>query len=116
MAKEEKQFKEIKEVWYVLLISKNLFSVLAAQDRNKNSRSESSAKECQLKVNNKAILYGTRNVSNGLYKLHMKILFSNNPVEVNIATKIDYVLLLYHECWGLMTDKKCFNTRIGFQS
>lgn len=45
--KGEKQFKELKEVWYVPDISKNLFSVLAAQDRNKNSRlAESTAEEC----------------------------------------------------------------------
>ena len=98
--KGEKQFKELKEVWYVPDINKNLFSVLAAQDRNKNSRFESTAKECWLKINNKAVLYGTRNISGGLYKVHMEVLLPDNPVEVNIATKTDSILQLYHERWG----------------
>lgn len=97
---EERQFKDLQDVWLVPDISKNLFSVLAAQDRNKNSTFESTAEECWLKINNKRVLYGTRNISGGLYKVHMKVLTPNNPVEVNVATTSDSILQLYHERWG----------------
>lgn len=43
-----RQFKEMKEVWFVPSISKNLFPVLATQDRQKKKkprRFESNAEE-----------------------------------------------------------------------
>ncbi|XP_054715407.1 uncharacterized protein LOC129224886 [Uloborus diversus] len=51
---------ELKDVWYVPGISRNLFSVLAAQDRNQNSEFTSTPTECWLKINNEVKLYGTR--------------------------------------------------------
>lgn len=50
--KKARQFKEMKEVWFVPSISKNLFPVLATQDRQKNRRFESTAEESKLKINN----------------------------------------------------------------
>ncbi|GBM08697.1 hypothetical protein AVEN_52772-1 [Araneus ventricosus] len=41
----KKQFKELKDVWNVPEISKNLFSLLATHDRYSNSRFESTATE-----------------------------------------------------------------------
>ncbi|UYV82751.1 hypothetical protein LAZ67_22000734 [Cordylochernes scorpioides] len=56
--------------------------------------------ECWLKLSNKNVLHGTRKVSGGLYKVDMKVLRSDNPVEVNIMTNNDSILQLYHERWG----------------
>lgn len=92
------QFTELKDVWYVPDIRKNLFSVLAAQDRNKNSVFESSSEKCCLKVNNAPILYGTRRVGGGLYRAELKVL---TPEVVNVAaTTSNSVLQLYHERFG----------------
>ncbi|GBO11552.1 hypothetical protein AVEN_246086-1 [Araneus ventricosus] len=66
----------------------------------KKSKFESNAEECWLKINNKAVLYGTRNKSGGLYKVHMEVLIPNNLVEVNIANTNYSILQLYHERWG----------------
>jgi hypothetical protein len=41
-------------------MSKNLFSVLAAQDRNENSRFLSTATECYLKVNGKTFTFSKK--------------------------------------------------------
>lgn len=57
----KKQLKELKDVWYVPEISKNLFSVLATHDRYVNSRFESTATECWLNIENTCVLHGTRN-------------------------------------------------------
>lgn len=47
-----KQFKLLHDVWYVPGANKNLFSMLAAQERlGSDSRFESSATKCQLSVN-----------------------------------------------------------------
>ncbi|GBN00355.1 hypothetical protein AVEN_173964-1 [Araneus ventricosus] len=78
--KGEKKFKELKEIWLVPGISKNLFSALATHVNNKNTKFESIAEECGLKINNKAVLYGTRNESGGLYKVRMEVHIPNNPI------------------------------------
>ncbi|GBM63103.1 hypothetical protein AVEN_68554-1 [Araneus ventricosus] len=95
--KGERQFQELKEVWLVSGISKNLFSVLATHDRNTNSKFESTSEEFWLQINNKVILYSTRNKSGGLYKVYMEVLITNNPVEVKIANTNYSILQLYHE-------------------
>ncbi|GFT61245.1 integrase core domain protein [Trichonephila clavipes] len=56
----------LKDVWYVPKINRNLFSVLAAQDRNPNSEFVSTPTECWLKVNDDVALYGSCTV-NGSY-------------------------------------------------
>ncbi|GFW40268.1 retrovirus-related Pol polyprotein from transposon TNT 1-94 [Trichonephila clavipes] len=52
----------LKDVWYVPKINRNLFSVLAAQDRSPNSEFVSTPTECWLKVNDDVVLYGSRNL------------------------------------------------------
>lgn len=96
----QKQYKELIDVWYVPEISKNLFSVLATHDRYSNSRFESTATECWLKIDNVCVLQGTRNQGKGLYKAAMKVLTLKEPVEINVATSNSSLLQLYHERWG----------------
>jgi len=60
------------DVSYVPKIARNLFSVLAAQDRNPHDASfRSSSTECWLTVNGNIVLYGTREVNGTLYKAHI---------------------------------------------
>ena len=87
----------LNDVWYVPSISKNLFSVLAAQDRLQNSSFESSREKCCLKVNGKIVLAGNRKKQGGLYKLCIEIV--KYSVEVNQLSKSD-LLQLYHERMG----------------
>jgi hypothetical protein len=58
----------LNDFWFVPQISKNLFSVLAAQDRNENSRFLSTATAGYSKVNGKTVLCGSRVKSGTLYK------------------------------------------------
>lgn len=96
----ENQVKFLENVWYVPEISKNLFSVLATQDRNQNSIFESTFKDCYLKINGEAVLHGTRNVGGGLFKADMKVLAPEIQIDVNMAVSSDSILQLYHERWG----------------
>ena len=50
------QVRCLKNVWYVPEIGKNLFSVLAAQNKNQNSIFESTFKNCFLKINGEVVL------------------------------------------------------------
>ncbi|GFX04044.1 uncharacterized protein TNCV_4679471 [Trichonephila clavipes] len=65
----------LKDVWYVPKINRNLFSVLAAQDRNPNSEFVSTPTECWLKVNDDVVLYGSRNVNGSLFKANFEPIF-----------------------------------------
>lgn len=60
------------DVWYVPRIQKNLFSLLAAQDKNPKSRFISTAETCELKINRDVKLVGVRGRFGGLFKLVMK--------------------------------------------
>lgn len=91
-------FTSLENVWYVPEISKNLFSVLAAQDKNRESIFESTYRDCYLKINGKAVLHGTRNPGGGLFKAAMEPLTPIRNVTVDMAA--DDVLQLYHERWG----------------
>ena len=59
---------ELKDVWYVLGVHRNLFSVLAAQDRHPNSVFTSTPTECWLEVNNNMKIYGSRSINGTLHK------------------------------------------------
>ncbi|GFT29855.1 retrovirus-related Pol polyprotein from transposon TNT 1-94 [Trichonephila clavipes] len=52
----------LKDVCYVPKINRNLFSVLAAQDRNPDSEFVWTPTECWLKINDDVVLYGSRNL------------------------------------------------------
>lgn len=92
----------LNEVWYVPTISRNLFSVLAAQDRNRNSIFKSSATKCWLEVEGKTVLCGSRQVNGSLYKAAIKPIVSNvkSGMQFNVAVEDDTTLQLYHERWG----------------
>ena len=94
------EIKFLENVWYVPEISKNLFSVLATQDKNQNSLFESTFKNCCLKINGKIVLQGSRNIGGGLFKADMKPLIPEKQVDINMAVNDDKVLQLYHERWG----------------
>lgn len=94
------QVKFLENVWYVPEISKNLFSVLSTQDKNRNSIFESTFKNCCLKINGEIALQGTRNAGGGLFKAAMKTLLPETQVDINMAASDDSVLQLYHERWG----------------
>ncbi|XP_044760209.1 uncharacterized protein LOC123317668 [Coccinella septempunctata] len=90
----------LNEVWYVPKISKNLFSVLAAQDRNKNSRFYSTSTKCSLEVNGKVVLCGHREKGGTLYKAAIEPIIPDKIERVNIVEAENSTLQLYHERWG----------------
>jgi hypothetical protein len=65
---EKSQEITLTDVWYVPKISKNLFSVIAAQDRNQNSEFKSLPTKCWLKANGKVMVYGEREIGGSVYK------------------------------------------------
>ena len=92
---------QLADVWYVPKISKNLFSVLAAQDRNSSkAKFTSSCTECWLTVNDSVVVYGTRKVGGALYTAHIQVLYSDACVQISVARDDDSVLQLYHERFG----------------
>jgi transposase InsO family protein len=90
----------LNDVWLVPHISKNLFSVLAAQDRNENSRFLSTATECYLEVNGKTVLCGSRVKGGTLYKAAIEPVIPGKEERVSIAKANNSTLQLYHERWG----------------
>jgi hypothetical protein len=63
----------LTDVWYFPKISRNLFSVLAAQDRNpQKAKFMSSSTECWLTVDGNAVINGTRKLNGKLYKAHIE--------------------------------------------
>ncbi|KFM59342.1 Retrovirus-related Pol polyprotein from transposon TNT 1-94, partial [Stegodyphus mimosarum] len=94
------QIKNLENVWYVPEISKNLFSVLASQDRNQNSVFESTFKDCYLKIDGEIVLHGTRNAGGGLFKAVMKTLVPETHIDINVTENNESTLQLYHERWG----------------
>ncbi|GFU78944.1 integrase core domain protein [Trichonephila clavipes] len=63
-------------------INRNLFSVLAAQDRNPNSEFVSTPTECWLKVNDDVVLYVSRNVNGSLFKANFEPILPKEMIEV----------------------------------
>lgn len=87
----------LSDVWYVPGLSKNLFSVLAAHDRNPNSLFKSNVTDCWFMNNDKVILQGKRSISGTLYKTEIQP--QKVKVDVNIVDNSS-MLQLYHERWG----------------
>lgn len=88
----------LENVWYVPDVSKNLFSVLSAQDRNPNSEFKSTTTRCSLTVNGNIVLCGQRSRNGSLYKAD---LYPCRQTEnVNISVNDNSTLQLFHERWG----------------
>ena len=99
----EVQTLTLSDVWYVPKIGRNLFSVLAALDRNPNvANFMSSSTECWLTVDGSTVVYGTRKLNGTLYKAHIQPVQSEVSVQVNAATDDhdSFILQLYHERFG----------------
>jgi transposase InsO family protein len=84
----------LQDVWYVPAITKNLFSVLAVHDKIPNSQFSSTTTECTVYVKGEARLIGKRQKEGGLYKLDVKVVLPENPVEVCATFN---TMQLYHE-------------------
>ncbi|KAL0821972.1 hypothetical protein ABMA28_005360 [Loxostege sticticalis] len=66
----KKETIQLKDVWLVPTLTKNLFSTLAAQDNMRNSVFTSTAESCQLDIDGVTRIVGKRELRGGLYKLH----------------------------------------------
>jgi transposase InsO family protein len=87
---------KLDNVWYVPKLNRNLFSVLAAQDKNENSVFVSTSEICNLNVNNEKVLVGVREQNGGLFRLIARTVMPSKPDEVN-AISTENLLQLYHE-------------------
>lgn len=83
------------DVWYVPEIRRNLFSVLAAQDKLENSVFISERESCLLKVKDKIYFIGKRVKNGGLYKLNAQAIRNVTPELNTLST--ENILQLYHE-------------------
>lgn len=90
----------LNNVLYVPEISRNLFSVLASQDRNPKSVFKSTATECSLVVNGRELVNGIRERNGSLFKASLKPIVPEKSVNVNAVESQDGILQLYHERWG----------------
>ncbi|KAF2890370.1 hypothetical protein ILUMI_15803, partial [Ignelater luminosus] len=86
-------------VWYVPGLYKNLFSVLAAHNKNPDSTFSSTATDCWLLNNDKVVLQGKRSVGRSLYKTEIQPEKLEEMVEIDVADEFS-MLKLYHERWG----------------
>jgi len=93
------QLKTLMNVWYVPNVIKNLFSVLAAHDKNEVSKFISEPRSCSLMINGKQVLFGARQLGAGLYKVALRIVVPEKAAEVNILSP-EATLQLYHEWMG----------------
>ena len=91
--------KSLTNVLCVPKITKNLFSVLAAHDKNKTSKFISRPESCSLVINGQQVLAGARHVGSGLYKIALRMIMPEKPVEMNMISSDD-TLQLYHERMG----------------
>lgn len=87
---------DLHEVWFVPEIKKNLFSVLAAHERRKNSTFMSSVNKCSVKIDNRLVLLGTREEGSGLFKLLVKTNSQGSNDESNVVDDCSKIQL-YHE-------------------
>lgn len=90
---------KLQDVWYVSSLSKNLFSILSAQDKHSNSKFESSATKCRLIVNGREFVWGTRQIGGTLFKAAFQPQVLAKKIEINAATADSSLLKLYHEIW-----------------
>lgn len=88
----------LADVWCVPGIKRNLFSVLAAQDKHSDSKFISSPEVCNFKINNEVKLIGARQRHGGLFKLALRSLGTTSN-EINTVSK-EKLLQLYHERFG----------------
>lgn len=89
----------LHNVWFAPRISRNLFSPLAAHDKQENSKFESTVTSCTFLVNGIPVLTGTREKNGTLYRAEVKAVNSSSSSTVNVAESSD-LLQLYHERWG----------------
>ncbi|XP_073821575.1 uncharacterized protein [Musca autumnalis] len=87
----------LNDVWYVPTISRNLFSILAAHDRNPNSKFTSTTNECKMYVDEELVVHGQREINGTLYKLNVR---PNSHTQNISLLEEKSVLQLYHERWG----------------
>lgn len=87
----------LNDVWYVPTISRNLFSILAAHDRNPNSKFTSTTKECKMYIDGELVVHGQREINGSLYKLNVR---PNSHTQITSLLEEKSVLQLYHERWG----------------
>lgn len=87
---------QLDNVWYVPKLQRNLFSVLAAHDRNENSSFVSTTHTCFLNINDQKVIVGTREQNGGLFRLVARTVLPNACAEVN-AISGKNMLQLYHE-------------------
>jgi hypothetical protein len=78
---------------YVPKTAKNLFSDLAAHDKNETSKFTSRPESCLLVVNGQQVLSGSRQIGSGLYKIALRVIIPELPIEMNVVTN-DNVLQL----------------------
>jgi transposase InsO family protein len=91
----------LADVWYVPNIGVNLFSVLAAEDRNPHkSCFFSSCTECWLEVDDRVVLHGTRKPGGTLYRAHIRAVSCDINIVASVATDDSSVVQLYHERFG----------------
>lgn len=95
----------LENMWYVPNIKKNLFSVFASQDMHLNSEFVSKTEICQLKVNKKVVLVGSRCRRGGLYRLNVDNIMPTKTIEVSLLTKDENLLQIYHERMGHQNKK-----------
>ena len=86
--------KKLLNVWYVPNISRNLFSVTAAHDKNKDSCFVSRPTSCHFKINGRTVMVGNREFEGGLFKAALRT--KSQTQEVNSLSD-DLMLQLYHE-------------------
>lgn len=77
----------LSDVWLIPGICRNLFSVLAAQDKNPDSIFESRVTTCSLEVNKKVVLTGKRE-KGGLYKLEGEAVKPKTLCDVQSGKKL----------------------------
>ena len=109
--KSTAQIREItlNDVWFGPKFNRNLFSVLAAQDRNGNSKFQSTATECKLVVNGQVVLKGARKVGGSLFKVAIELILSKKEREVQVAISDLSILNLYHARWGHQNNRHVKN-------
>jgi len=92
-----KQHKiELRDVWCVPKLQRNLFSVLAAQDKHENSCFISTSQISNLIVNEEKVIVGTRAQSGGLFKLVARTVVPPESAQVNVVNT-GSLIQLYHE-------------------
>ena len=111
----------LEDVWCVPKVSRNLFSVLAAQDKNPGSSAfNSTSTKCSLKVGDLVVMEGSRTQRGSLYKANVHVARPPTSVaaEVNLATDSKSTLQLYHERFGHQNKqhvKSVINRELGLE-